>query len=146
MRTPGFSRADLTNLMNEAAILAGRRGKELLAGNARETVEHFALFCDHTTQILALPGIDLAGITELSDIFDIARDRCVAQKKKAWDLVITASLWSIWLSRNRKVFDDLDAPIQVTAQQCLETCKLWSHRARKDEKTALSLWFLDWAA
>lgn len=28
MRTLGFSGADLANLMNEAAILAGRRGKE----------------------------------------------------------------------------------------------------------------------
>ena len=28
MRTAGFSGADLANLMNESAILAGRRGKD----------------------------------------------------------------------------------------------------------------------
>ncbi|MED6137892.1 ATP-dependent zinc metalloprotease FTSH 6, chloroplastic [Stylosanthes scabra] len=33
MRTPGFSGADLANLMNEAAILAGRRGKEEITMN-----------------------------------------------------------------------------------------------------------------
>ncbi|RYR13488.1 hypothetical protein Ahy_B04g070459 isoform H [Arachis hypogaea] len=31
MRTPGFSGADLANLMNEAAILAGRRGKTAIS-------------------------------------------------------------------------------------------------------------------
>ncbi|KAH9287825.1 hypothetical protein KI387_031942 [Taxus chinensis] len=32
MRTPGFSGADLANLLNEAAILAGRRGKQSISG------------------------------------------------------------------------------------------------------------------
>ena len=31
MRTPGFSGADLANLLNEAAILAGRRGKTAIS-------------------------------------------------------------------------------------------------------------------
>jgi cell division protease FtsH len=30
-RTPGFSGADLANLLNEAAILTGRRGKEAIS-------------------------------------------------------------------------------------------------------------------
>lgn len=34
MRTPGFSGADLANLLNEAAILTGRRGKTAIS--ARE--------------------------------------------------------------------------------------------------------------
>jgi hypothetical protein len=35
MRTPGFSGADLSNLMNEAAILAGRRGLAVSSGRGR---------------------------------------------------------------------------------------------------------------
>jgi hypothetical protein len=110
----------------------------------RETVEHFALNCRRTYQILALLGIDLSDISVLPDVYDKARDKCPDQKKKGWDLVITASMWTIWLSRNRKVFDDIEVPLHTTAKQCMETCKLWSHRARKDERDALLLWCSEW--
>lgn len=71
---------------------------------AKETVEHFALGCARTSQILALLGIDLSGITELTDIYEGARNKCSVKKKEAWDSVITASLSSIWLARNRIFF------------------------------------------
>jgi hypothetical protein len=110
----------------------------------REIVEHFVLNCQRTTQILALLGIDLSNLSVLSDIYDTARDKCSDRKKKGWDLVITASMWTIWLSRNRKVFDDIEVPLHTTAKQCMETCKLWSLRARKDERDALLLWCSEW--
>jgi cell division protease FtsH len=35
-RTPGFSGADLANLLNEAAILTGRRGKTAISAQVSE--------------------------------------------------------------------------------------------------------------
>jgi hypothetical protein len=54
----------------------------------RETVEHFALNCGHTTQILALLGIDLSSITELSDIFMLPGIDVWLRKRKlgTWSL------------------------------------------------------------
>jgi hypothetical protein len=67
---------------------------------------------------------------------DEAKARCPTHKKKAWVLVVTASFWSIWMSRNRKVSDNVEIVVQITARQYMDTCKLWAHRTKKHEKSA----------
>jgi hypothetical protein len=37
-------------------------------------------------------------------------------KKEAWGMVITALLRSFWLSRNKKVFHDVELPAQLVAR------------------------------
>jgi hypothetical protein len=108
--------------------------------NVAETAEHFVVDCTRTKQILSLAGIDLNGICDLPDIYGKGKERWPAHKKEAWGLIITAMLWSIWLSRNKKVFDDIEIPAQLVARQGVENCKLWALRARKEEKTALHNW------
>jgi hypothetical protein len=53
-------------------------------------------------------------------------------------------LWSIWLSRNKKVFDDINLPANLVARQGLDFCKLWALRARNEEKSEIQKWILDW--
>jgi hypothetical protein len=84
--------------------------------NTRETVEHFVLECGRTKQILSLVGINLNGSVGLQSIFDAAKEECPNRKGKAWDLVTVASYWSIWFSRNQKVFDYVEVPIHLVAK------------------------------
>jgi hypothetical protein len=53
-----------------------------------------------------------------------------------WDLVITAVYWSLWLTQNRKVFDDIELPAVVVAKDCIDMVKLWSYRAKRKELEA----------
>jgi hypothetical protein len=112
--------------------------------NATETVKHFTMDCIRTKQILALVGIDFTGISEIPDIYVLGKERWATHKKNAWGTVITAMLWSIWLSRNKKVFDDIELPANLVARQGLDFCKLWALRARNEEKTELRKWISDW--
>ena len=109
-----------------------------------ETVHHFVLECTRTKQILAALGIHLDTVSELEDIFGVARQQCPKEKEKAWDLVITAALWSIWLSRKRMVFDNIEQPFQVVVKQSMETGTLWAHRAKEKEKEAFRKWTVGW--
>lgn len=60
-----------------------------------ETVEHFALECGCTKQILTALGIHFNEVSKLEDIYGVARKQCTREKEQAWDMVITAIHWNI---------------------------------------------------
>lgn len=90
-RTPGFSGADLANLMNEAAILAARRGKkEITQQELLESIEKVMLGPERKSRILtkkekeisayheaghALTSALLPGTAEVRKVSIIARGR-----------------------------------------------------------------------
>uniref|UniRef100_A0ACD5WNA0 Uncharacterized protein n=1 Tax=Avena sativa TaxID=4498 RepID=A0ACD5WNA0_AVESA len=110
----------------------------------KETVQHFVFHCRHSKLILDKLGIQMNGYVEPEDIYIEANKRLLENKRQAWPLVITAIYWTIWLSRNKKVFDDIETPAEVVAKQCVYMVKLWSHRANKKEKEAALIWTSDW--
>ena len=50
MRTPGFSGADLANLLNEAAILTGRRNLQGISNKARSIQQSVSGCCSITVE------------------------------------------------------------------------------------------------
>jgi hypothetical protein len=108
----------------------------------RETAEHFALECGPTKQILTILGIDLTGVCGLPSILDEAKNRCSFHKKKAWDMVVTALFWSIWLSRNRKVFDDVEIPGQIAVGHCMDCVRSRLIGLRSTKKQPSNIGFL----
>lgn len=65
-RTPGFSGADLANLMNEAAILAARRNKkEITQDELREAIEKVLLGPERKSHILSEKEKEIAAFHEV---------------------------------------------------------------------------------
>lgn len=65
VRTPGFSGADLANLMNEAAILAARRGKKTIAQDELfESVEKVLLGPERKTRAISVKEKEITAYHE----------------------------------------------------------------------------------
>jgi hypothetical protein len=58
----------------------------------------------------------MTSVGDLLSIFYEAKARCPGHKKKAWDMVVTASFWSICPSRDRKVFNNVEIWVQIAAR------------------------------
>ncbi len=65
MRTPGFSGADLANLMNEAAILAARRGKKVVSQDEfLESVEKVMLGPERKSRVITVKEKEITAYHE----------------------------------------------------------------------------------
>jgi hypothetical protein len=51
-----------------------------------------------------------------------------------------ACAWSIWLARNRKVFDNATLPTSRIEENCLDTITLWANRCKQAERQAIKNW------
>ncbi|KAG7022946.1 ATP-dependent zinc metalloprotease FTSH 2, chloroplastic [Cucurbita argyrosperma subsp. argyrosperma] len=64
MRTPGFSGADLANLLNEAAILAGRRGKAAISTKEiDDSIDRIVAGHDPVQKVTLVPRGQARGLT-----------------------------------------------------------------------------------
>ena len=61
-------------------------------------------------------------------------------RKPTWSLMITAALWTIWLGRNRKVFENIEILVTTVSGQCQSMVTLWSREARNEERSAILQW------
>ena len=102
-----------------------------------ETTDHFVYGYCHTKLVFHHLGIDLTALDDLTNIYKVARMSLPERRRPAWELMITVIFWAIWLSQNRKVFDDAGIPVSAVAKQCQELAALKSHRAKEDEKMAI---------
>lgn len=109
-----------------------------------ESALHLAVLCPRSATIFQLLGLNVSNFQTMSDLFTIGKISCLPDKKNAWDLVLIAIPWNIWIARNRKVFDDHNIHPVVVARQCRGTLKLWSCRLKNNEKQAVDHWIEDW--
>jgi hypothetical protein len=53
------------------------------------------------------------------------------QPRKEWATLFIAIAWNIWLTRNRKVFDNVSIPEVRMVENCWESILLWSNRCKQ---------------
>lgn len=67
-----------------------------------------------------------------------------SETRPAWDSVLIAVLWNIWLAQSRKVFNNKNIPVQLVARFSSDTLKLWSARMNKSGKHSALSWIDSW--
>lgn len=107
--------------------------------NEVETIGHLLLTCNKSTAIWSKFGIHHSG-TDVQGAIQ-RPSHAVANIKEEWGTIFIAICWNIWLSRNRKVYDNLNIPINRVKEDSIDTIKLWSNRTKKRQRqTELLNW------
>uniref|UniRef100_A0A0A9FS96 Uncharacterized protein n=1 Tax=Arundo donax TaxID=35708 RepID=A0A0A9FS96_ARUDO len=81
--------------------------------------------CPHASNIWHSLGLNtIQAMITCSAIAHGAHPTGTATINQDWPTIIIAVAWNIWLARNRKVFDNVDIPIQRIKEQCADTLRI----------------------
>ncbi|TVU47106.1 hypothetical protein EJB05_06687, partial [Eragrostis curvula] len=94
-----------------------------------ETSKHLFLACPRLSAFwgaAGIPGSTLAALQSIEQLWDITQSPWAPLPAKVRSTVITAALWSIWKSRNAKVFDNVVQPNATILANCASDINLWA--------------------
>jgi hypothetical protein len=101
-----------------------------------EVLSHLLFSCPYTSFIWqrfqASAGIGQGPLT-LQDVIMLPATAPPGQSKE-WATILIAIAWNIWLSRNKKVFDNGTTLQRTLEINCWETVKLWANRCTKRDR------------
>jgi hypothetical protein len=77
----------------------------------------------------------------LIDFSYIVIEDMLPRHQKNWATIFIAIIWTIWLARNRKVFDNVNLPERRMEENLWDTINLWANQCRKiEDKRAVKEW------
>ena len=117
-----------------------------LCDQEEETIDHLLVSCVFTRQfwLCVLQSVGLQALTpqlevSFDDWWDAASNRVESQAKKGLNSIIILGAWSIWIHRNRCVFDGIPPNLNGVLSVLIEEMRLWSVVAARGVSHLLAL-------
>jgi hypothetical protein len=100
-----------------------------LCGQDQETINHLFLLCTFTKQVwsyithrLCLPEIP----SDIRTLWTSWRTISINYScQESWDTIIIAACWTIWIERNRRVFEGKQSLVTEVTHRTLSLASLW---------------------
>jgi hypothetical protein len=108
---------------------------------ADEDLTHMLFLCPHTSFLWRNFNIqNLQGLRTVRDM--VTNPRLVQPAQRAeWPTIFIAIVWNIWLTRNRKAFDNVRMMATSMESNCWDTISLWANRCKNStRRKAISDW------
>jgi hypothetical protein len=101
-----------------------------------ETIKHFVFHCRFAGSIWSVIQVDstLFPPCSITNIFRNWLNRIDNRFKKHIRVGVIAFIWSLWLCRNDKVFDDKNFSILQVIYRVIGTLRLWSYLQRPQDR------------
>jgi hypothetical protein len=102
------------------------RGRMPIGCQLDEDLTHLLFLCPHTSFLWRKFKIqNMQGLRSVQD--SITNPRLVQPAQRVeWAAIFIAIAWNIWLTRNRKAFDNVVMPARTMGANCWYTISLWA--------------------